>query len=57
VSGAINMGEPLLMHAAKSKVRQCFRELAEKLHSPAGEEGKDATAKKSGGLFSKIFSD
>ncbi len=57
VSGAINMGEPLLLHAAKSKVRQCFRELAEKLHSPAAGESKDATAKKSGGLFSKIFSD
>ncbi|MBN1341199.1 MAG: AAA family ATPase [Phycisphaerae bacterium] len=57
VSGAINMGEPLMTHAGKSKVRQCFRELAEKLHSPSGAAQNASGGKKTGGLLSKIFSE
>lgn len=58
ISGAINMGEPLLTHASKSKIRHCYQELASKIHSPAGgESGNGAEQKKSGGLFSKIFSE
>ncbi len=57
VSGSINMGEPLSTHASKSKVRQCFRELAEKIRSPATLQDEGSSAKKPGGLLSKIFSD
>jgi len=57
VSGAINMGEPLLTHMTKSKVRQCLRELAEKLHTPSGAQPDGEEAKKAGGLLSKIFSE
>ncbi len=57
VSGSINMGEPLITHAPKSKVRQSIQELAAKLHSPAEGGGKAGQGKKSGGLFSKIFSE
>jgi Flp pilus assembly CpaE family ATPase len=57
VSGSINMGEPLSNHAAKSKVRHCIRELAEKIRSPSSTQDESTSAKKSGGLLSKIFSD
>ena len=32
VSGAINLGEPLLMHGPRSKVRLAIQEIAERLH-------------------------
>ena len=58
VSGAINMGEPLFAHAAKSKVRQNLRELAEKILASSSGEGPPTAEKRSGGgLLSKIFSD
>ncbi len=57
VSGAINMGEPLVTHAPKSKARQAIRELATKLYAPVGSVGEGGETKKSGGLFSKIFSE
>jgi len=57
VSDSINMGEPLSTHAGKSKVRQCVRELAEKIHSPVPPAEPSASAKKTAGLFGKIFSD
>jgi MinD-like ATPase involved in chromosome partitioning or flagellar assembly len=57
VSGAINMGEPLTLHAPKSKVRLCIRDLAEKIRTPASMQDESAAAKKPGGLLSKIFSD
>ena len=44
VSGAINLGEPLLAHAPKSKVRMAIEEIAQRLYRPDGqadvEEGK-----------------
>ncbi len=57
VCSAINMGEPLLTSAAKSKVRQGFRELAEKVRSPGQTGAENEGTKKSGGLLSKLFSD
>lgn len=57
VSGSINMGEPLATHAPKSKARLAIRELASKLHKPGGAGTESAEVKKSGGLFSKIFSE
>jgi len=60
MSNAVNMGEPLVMGAEKSKVRLALADLAERLHRPEGEaDDKDsrAVAKRGGGLFSKIFSE
>ncbi|MGB0715668.1 MAG: AAA family ATPase [Phycisphaerae bacterium] len=52
VSGAINLGEPLLTHAPKSKVRMAIEEIAQRLYSPDGhadvEEGKKS-------LIGRIF--
>jgi MinD-like ATPase involved in chromosome partitioning or flagellar assembly len=55
VSGAINMGVPLIQHAPRSKARLQIRELAEKLISPEAEMEQDLGEGK-GGLFSRIFS-
>lgn len=60
MSNAANMGEPLIIGAAGSKVRQSLAELAGQLHEPAGQtDDKDdhEEARKGRGLFSKIFSD
>ena len=53
VSGAINLGEPLLSHSPKSKVRQSFQELAERLHTP--EEPSDDNGERRKGLIGRIF--
>jgi len=61
VSGAINLGEPLLTHSPKSKVRLTIQEIATRLHRTKvdadDKEGRDAAgsthAKK--GLIGRIF--
>lgn len=53
VSTSINIGEPLLTHSPKSKVRLAIREIAERLHMPAGETDDKDTKKK--GLIGRIF--
>jgi pilus assembly protein CpaE len=58
VASMINMGQPLLTIAPKTRVRQTIRELAERLMSHDEiEEDQPRPVKKGGGLFSKIFSD
>jgi Flp pilus assembly CpaE family ATPase len=53
VSGAINLGEPLLSHGPKSKIRTAIADLASRLHKPqAG--GDDADTHKKG-LIGRIF--
>lgn len=59
VSTAINLGEPLLTHAPRSKVRESIRDLAEALHDPEGYEQRKK--EKSKGLLAtpalaKLFS-
>jgi MinD-like ATPase involved in chromosome partitioning or flagellar assembly len=61
VSGAINLGEPLLSHSPKSKVRLSIQEIAARLHkqqSDADDKGgrdpaASGPAKKS--LIGRIF--
>ncbi len=53
VSGAINLGEPLLTHGPKTKVRSSVQEIAERLHrGDAQSDDKDAPKK---GLIGRIF--
>jgi pilus assembly protein CpaE len=53
VSGAINLGEPLLTHSPKTKVRATIQEIAERLHRiDAQTDDKDARKK---GLIGRIF--
>lgn len=52
VSGAINLGEPLLMHSPKSKVRMSLQEIATRFHRPAP-DADDKEPKKS--LIGRIF--
>jgi len=53
-SGAINLGEPLISHSPKSKVRTVIQEIAVRLHTPDGaSDDKEAPAKK--GLIGRIF--
>jgi pilus assembly protein CpaE len=53
VSGAINLGEPLIVHSPKSKVRLALEEIATRLHG----EGCDADDKEAHkkGLIGRIF--
>ena len=53
VSGAINLGETLLSHSPKSKVRQAIQEIAEGLHGDDSEADKKDSPKKS--LIGRIF--
>ncbi|MFQ6048646.1 MAG: CpaE family protein, partial [Phycisphaerae bacterium] len=56
VSGAINLGEPLAVCAARSKVRQSIRDLARRFcDSPDGRED-GAAGKKSAGVLRKLLS-
>ena len=60
ISNAVNMGEPLLIGAGKSRIRLALAELAERLHRPAdATDDKDdrGEARKGRGLLSKIFSE
>jgi len=53
VSGAVNLGEPLLIHSPKSQARESIREIAERLHSPVDQtDDKDGRKK---GLMDRIF--
>lgn len=53
VSSAINLGETLLTHGPKSKVREALQEIAQRLHTPEGETDDKDTRKKS--LMGRIF--
>jgi pilus assembly protein CpaE len=54
VSGAINLGEPLMTHAPKSKVRQAIQSIAEQLHEATeDDEERKESAKK--GLMGRLF--
>ncbi len=54
VSGAINLGEPLITHGPKTKVRMAIKEIAERLHrSDPQTDDKDARDKK--GFIGRIF--
>ncbi|MHC4234042.1 MAG: AAA family ATPase [Planctomycetota bacterium] len=56
VSNAINLGEPLVRFAERSRVRLALRELAERLYQP--EDRADETERgRKGGLLSRIFAD
>jgi pilus assembly protein CpaE len=52
-SGAINLGEPLMAHSPKSKLRLAIQEIAERLHGPQSESD-DKDARKHG-LIGRIF--
>ena len=56
MSSAINLGEPLAVHAPKSRIRTTIRELAERLHQPERQSDEQDTGKR-GRIFSKILSD
>jgi pilus assembly protein CpaE len=53
VSGAINLGEPLLNHSPKSKVRLALQEIAERLHTP--DPDADDRDNRKQGLIGRIF--
>lgn len=53
VSGAVNLGETLLTHSPKSRVRHAIREIAERLHGPVAETDDKDTSKR--GLIGRIF--
>jgi pilus assembly protein CpaE len=53
VSGAINLGEPLVTHSPKSKIRAAIQEIAERLHTPEPQADDTDTQKK--GLMGRIF--
>ena len=57
MSSAVNLGEPLCLRAPKSKVRQSIQQLAERIHVPQEPMSERESARKGGGLLSKIFSD
>jgi Flp pilus assembly CpaE family ATPase len=52
-SGAINLGEPLLSHSPKSKLRIAIQEIAERLHTPDSEADDKGERKPS--LIGRIF--
>jgi pilus assembly protein CpaE len=56
MNSAINLGEPLAVHAPKSRIRTTIRELAERLHRPERQSDEQDTGKR-GRIFSKILSD
>jgi pilus assembly protein CpaE len=53
VSGAINLGEPLMSHSPKSKIPAAIQEIAERLHAPEQQADDTNTPKK--GLMERIF--
>ncbi len=57
VSSAVNMGEPLAASGPRTRVRQAVRELAERICAPGDDQAKKQPARRSGGLFGKIFAD
>ena len=57
VSAAVNLGEPLCSRGPKTKVRAAIRELAERIHLPAGTDDSGHSSKRGNRLLAKIFSD
>ena len=57
VSAAVNLGEPLVTRAPKSRVRLAIQDLARRIHQPDGQPVDQVVCKKSGALLSKIFSE
>ncbi len=55
VNAAINIGEPLSVSSAKSKVRQSIRGMALRVHDPTGKGYEEVKETKKGGILSKIF--
>lgn len=55
-SGAVNLGEPLLKYAPKSRLREAIRDLAKRLHDP-GRNSEGTKDDKKSSLLAKIFSD
>ncbi len=55
VSGAINLGEPLLTYSPKSKVRAAIQGVAARLHSQVTGADNDEEGKKGQGLLGRIF--
>ena len=55
ISSSINIGEPLVVHGPKAKVRLAIRDMAERLHRPSDMTDDSKDTAKSGGLLSKIF--
>jgi pilus assembly protein CpaE len=55
MSSSVNLGEPLIKRAPKSKLRLAIQDLARNIHEPIAE--KTAPSAKKGTLLSKIFSD
>lgn len=53
VSGAINLGEPLLRYSPKSKIRMSIRDIAERLHTPDDDVNEQNSSKR--GLIGRIF--
>jgi|CXWL01.1.fsa_nt_gi pilus assembly protein CpaE len=53
VSGAINLGEPLLTHSPKNKVRQSIQEIAARFHRPLADADDKEPKKKN--LIGRIF--
>lgn len=53
VSGGINLGEPLLTHSPRSKVRAAIAEIAQRLHKPEPLAAEGDAQKK--GLMGRIF--
>ncbi len=52
-SGAINLGEPLIAHSPKSKLRLAIQEIAQSLHTPEAESDERGARKQ--GLLGRIF--
>ena len=59
MSRAVNLGEPLIAHGPKTKVRAAICDLAKRIHAPdePADDERDAGSKKGGRLLSKLFSD
>lgn len=55
VNAAMNVGEPLITGAPKSKARLAIKALAARLHDPQNAVAADEPERKKGGLLSKIF--
>jgi len=55
VGAAINMGQPLMTFAPRSKVREAIKVIAEAINAPRDKEADKAGAGRKG-LLSKVFS-
>jgi len=55
VDTSINMGQPLLNMAPKSRIRESIRKLAEMIHDPSGLDGREPAASNTG-ILARMFS-